>query len=211
MPNFPAIFFHFVPVYWLVLIAPGLDFAAVLRESLLYGRRNGIMAALGVSCATTIHCTYTILGLGLIIAESPLLFNLIKWAGIAYLLYIGVKAITAKRGAQTQAQRQAQPNAERPLHKSWAAGLLCNLLNPKCVLFFLSIFSLLIPPAAPLQFKAAIGVFIVVSAFIWFFCVAFFLTMPKLRQAYQSLGVWIDRLTGAVFILLALGLAFEVK
>jgi len=208
MQNLLAVFLHFAPVYWLVMIAPGLDFATVLRETLLYGRRNGIMAGVGVCSATIIHCAYTILGIGLIIAESPLLFNAIKWAGIAYLLYIGVKALLAKRSAQTQAQ-QLQPQTMRPLHKSWMAGAACNLLNPKCVLFFLSIFSLLIPPAAPLQFKTAIVAFMILSSFIWFSCVAFFLTMPKLRQAYQNLGIWIDRITGIVFILLAVGLMFE--
>lgn len=201
--------FRLLAVYGLVLVAPGLDFAVVLRESLLYGRKSGLLAALGVMSAVAVHCAYAVLGLGLIIAQSLLLFNLIKWAGIAYLLYIGIKALFAKaQGGGASAAAQIKARA-RPPQQAFAAGFICNLLNPKCILFFLSIFSALIAPSAPLAVKALAAAEMVLCCGLWFACVAFFLTVPRITEIYHRLGLWIDRVTGAVFIVLGISLMFQ--
>lgn len=209
--NYGSDFIHLISVYILILVAPGPDFAAVLRESLLRGRAHGLMAAFGVMCAVMIHCAYTILGLGLVIAQSPLLFNLIKWAGIAYLLYIGVKALFVKNsaGQEAFAPMQRVGSRARPLKKAFAAGFACNLLNPKCILFFLSIFSALIAPNTPAGVKALYAAAMALCCGLWFCCVAFFLTMPKITALYQRAGLWVGRLTGGVFIMFGLSLIFQ--
>lgn len=208
--HYGADFIHLISIYILVLIAPGLDFAVIMRESLLYGRENGIAAVFGVMAAVTVHCAYTILGLGVIIAKSLLLFNIIKWAGIAYLLYIGSKALLTKveRGAAISAVMPAAQRG-RPFKKAFMAGFACNMLNPKCILFFLSIFSVLIAPSTPMSVKAAEGLTMVLCCGLWFSCVVFFLTVPKITQIYRRLGLWIDKATGAVFIILGISLMFQ--
>lgn len=208
--QYSADLFHLIAVYILVLVAPGLDFAVVLRESLFYGRGRGIAAAFGVMAAVAVHCAYTILGLGLIIAQSLLLFNIIKWAGIAYLLYIGGKALFAKGGGAGALDAARVINRPaRPFKKAFMAGFTCNLLNPKCILFFLSVFSALIAPAAPIGVKALGGLVMVLCCGLWFSCVAFFLTVPKITKIYRRLGLWIDKITGAVFIVLGISLMFQ--
>jgi len=208
--SYSADFLHLIAVYLLVLIAPGLDFAVVLRESLLYGRGHGLMAAVGVMSAVAMHCTYTILGLGLIIAQSLLLFQLIKWAGIAYLLYIGIKALAAKSGGTAIIQETGiMPDYSRRLQQAFIAGFVCNLFNPKCILFFLSVFSVLIAAATPIGIKALDALTMVLCCGLWFACVAFFLTMPKITAIYRRLGLWIDKITGAVFVMLGISLIFQ--
>jgi len=204
-----ADFYHLIAVYLLVLIAPGLDFAVMLRESLLYGRSRGLMAACGVMSAVAVHCTYTILGLRLIIAQSLLLFQLIKWAGIAYLLYIGLKALTGKSGGKAGAAPAAQFRPARVRRQAFRAGFICNLLNPKCILFFLSIFSALIAPATPAGIKALIAPAMVLCCGLWFSCVAFFFTMPKITIIYRRLGRWIDKVSGALFVTIGMSLMFQ--
>ncbi|KAA6406071.1 LysE family translocator [Candidatus Tokpelaia sp.] len=208
--SFSADFYHLIAIYMLVLIAPGLDFAVVLRESLLYGRGHGLMAACGVMSAVAVHCTYTILGLGLIIAQSLLLFQLIKWAGIVYLLYIGLKALRGKSGSSAiMAQAEAKCRPARAKRQAFKAGFICNLLNPKCILFFLSIFSALIASATPMGIKALIAPAMVLCCGLWFACVAFFLTMPKITFIYRRLGRWIDKTSGVVFVAIGMSLILQ--
>lgn len=80
-------------VFILVLIAPGADLAMVMRQAMAHGRRNACITVGGIAVALMFHVTYTLLGLGLIISRSLLLFNLVKWAGAAYLVYIGIRAL----------------------------------------------------------------------------------------------------------------------
>lgn len=80
----------------LAVISPGADFAMVVRNSYLYGRTTGLLAATGVAAGVLVHVTYTMLGVGLLIASSTALFTAIKLAGAAYLVYIGVRTFFAR-------------------------------------------------------------------------------------------------------------------
>src|SRR5947207_4522234 len=93
-PEFLALFGVFV----LAAIAPGADFASVVRESISFGRRAGIVCAIGVGSAIMVHVAYTVTGVGLIIAQSVVAFTIVKWCGAAYLVYLGVRSITARSG-----------------------------------------------------------------------------------------------------------------
>jgi threonine/homoserine/homoserine lactone efflux protein len=78
----------------LVAVAsPGPDFAVVLKHSITYGRRCAIYTSIGVGCAILLHITYTLVGIGLLITQTPWLFELFKYAAAAYLCYIGFSAI----------------------------------------------------------------------------------------------------------------------
>src|SRR5437763_12112851 len=93
-PEFLALFGVFV----LAAIAPGADFASVVRESITFGRRAGIICAIGVGSAIMVHVAYTVTGVGLIIAQSIVVFTIVKWCGAAYLVYLGIRSITACSG-----------------------------------------------------------------------------------------------------------------
>src|SRR4051794_31688078 len=76
-------------VHLLAVASPGPDFAVVLRESVTRGRPAGIFTALGVGSGIVLHVSYSLLGIGLLISQSILLFSLLKWLAAAYLIYIG--------------------------------------------------------------------------------------------------------------------------
>ena len=92
-PEFLALFGVFV----LAAIAPGADFACVLRESVSFGRRAGIASAIGVGSAIMVHVASTVTGVGLIVAQSVLIFTIVKWCGAAYLVYLGVRSLKIGR------------------------------------------------------------------------------------------------------------------
>ncbi len=81
-------------VFAIAAITPGADFALVVRQSVVYGRANAIATSFGIGLALLFHVSYTILGLGLIIAKSLIVFSIVKWLGVGYLFYIGIKSFS---------------------------------------------------------------------------------------------------------------------
>lgn len=80
----------------LAVISPGADFAMTVRNSYLYGRTAGVLAAVGISLGVLVHVTYTMLGVGLLVTRTPMLFTAMKLIGAAYLVYIGYKTFVTK-------------------------------------------------------------------------------------------------------------------
>ena len=84
-----------IAIFAFAIVSPGADLAMVMRQSIVHGRRAAIVTSFGIGTSLMFHVTYTILGLGLIISQSIYLFNIVKWCGVAYLVYIGIKALRA--------------------------------------------------------------------------------------------------------------------
>ena len=104
---------EFLSISLLILLAaisPGPDFAMVTKNSLLYSRKHGVYCALGISMSLLIHTVYCVLGLAVIISKSLLAFTVIKYLGAAYLTYIGVKSLLAKREQITPDSKQSGKN-----------------------------------------------------------------------------------------------------
>jgi len=195
----------------LAVISPGPDFALILRQALVQGRRAALLSAAGIGVAMIVHVSYTILGLGLIIAQSLLLFNIIKWAGIAYLLYLGIGALISKDtdAPLPAASPNAQAQDSQNLLKSFLLGFAINLLNPKAVIFFLSIFSSLVAATTPLEIKFTYGLIMASITALWFVLVSLFMTTAPIRRLFMRLTKWISRLSGLVFIGFGLHLIFQ--
>lgn len=195
-------------VFSFAIVAPGADTAMVMRQSLVHGRRAGILTAFGVGTSLLFHLTYTILGLGLIVSQSLLLFSVIKWAGAAYLTYMGIMALRAPAPVLPEpgTGAPAMPMSDR---RAFGLGFVTNALNPKPILFFLSLFSVLVSHQTPVLVKGAYGLVMASCLILWFSAVSCFLTMPKVRTAFSRAGLWINRVTGAVFIAFGVRLALS--
>lgn len=189
-------------VFSLAIVSPGADTAMVMRQSLMHGRDAGIATAFGVGTSLLFHMTYTILGLGLIVSQSLLLFSLLKWAGAAYLIYVGICALREPAPILPQVGEHTVPpgTSGAGLLKSFGLGFVTNALNPKPILFFLSLFSTLVSPETPALVKAGYGLVMASCLIAWFVAVACVLTRPRVRAAFSRVGQWINRVTGAVFI-----------
>ena len=87
-----------ITITLLAIISPGPDFAMVTRNCLLQSRRAGVFTALGIGLGVLVHVAYTLVGVGLLIEQSPWLFNTLRLAGACYLIYLGVKMLRARAG-----------------------------------------------------------------------------------------------------------------
>lgn len=183
----------------LAAISPGPDFAMVTKNSLFYDWKAGIFTALGVSSSLLVHATYCILGLAIIISKSLLAFSIIKYLGAAYLIYIGVKSILAKREMAAFTSQQIQ---QRHLN-NWQAfrqGLLCNLLNPKAIMFLLAFFTLVVKPGSTLLAELSYGFEIAVIHLIWFSLLAYMLTHKVVKSSISKVQYYIVKLMGTLLV-----------
>lgn len=194
-------------VHLLAVASPGPDFAIVLRESVSNGRHAGIWTALGVGSGILLHVGYCLLGIGLIVSQSIVLFNLLKCLAAAYLIYIGIRALQARPADPASAE--LAPLAARSPRAAFVRGFVTNGLNPKATLFFLSLFTLVISPQTPLLVQAGYGLYLALATAVWFCAVALLFSQARVRRGFVRLGHWFDRLMGAVLVGLGIKVALS--
>ena len=149
-----------------------------------------------------------LLGIGLIVSQSIMLFNLLKWLAAAYLIYIGIRALRAKPADPLQAQ-QALDAVAVTARGAFVRGFVTNGLNPKATLFFLSLFTLVISPQTPLLVQAGYGAYLAVATAAWFCAVAMLFSHARVRNGFIRLGHWFDRMMGAVLVALGIKVALS--
>ncbi len=188
------------------LISPGPDFAVVVRNSLIYSRRTGLLTAVGLAVGILVHVAYILLGLGILISKTLWLFHLLKYLGAGYLIYIGIKGLRAKKNALDYGDTRNRKDITSLA--ALRAGFLTNALNVKCMLFFLSILSAFLTPHEPGIIIFIYGVIIFLTTLIWFFIVAICFSHKRLRLFFSNLGHWIERVTGGLLMLLGIRMLF---
>ena len=192
-------------IHWLSVMSPGPDFAMVMRNSLVYSRRTGVLAAAGLACGIMVHVTYSLLGIGLIISRSIVLFNAIKWLGALYLIYIGIKSLRAKEVVDSE--KFVHHKKDLAPIEAIKMGFLTNVLNPKATLFFLALFTTVIGPDSSLAIKAVYGLEMVIATFVWFSFVAVILSHNKISQLVASSKHRIEQVFGVLLVAIGLKVA----
>lgn len=198
-----------ITISCLGMISPGPDFFLVLKNSLSYNRKIALMTCLGVISAIAIHMSYCVAGIAVLITTTPWLYNALRYAGAAYLLWIGVKALLAKSSGTAYVSKQTQ-ELNVTAKAAFMQGLLCNLLNPKATLFFLAIFTQLLNASSTIVDKLVVAFIIWLEAAIWWPMVVFVFQTQIVQRRYFKLQVIIDKLLGVILIVLGVkvGLGF---
>ncbi len=191
---------------FIAMVSPGPDFLITMRNALGVGRMSGIATAIGIGCAIFVHVGYSVVGIAVLISQSILLFSIIKYLGAAYLIWMGIGAL---RSQGWEMAVEKAKNKHKSLRKSFAEGFVTNVLNPKATLFFLALFTQVIAPETPKTWMAIYGTSIALVVGTWFSIVSVLLTQPKIRAKLSAMSVWIDRVTGGMFIALGLKIATE--
>ena len=126
----------------LIMISPGPDMVIVMRNTIIGGRAAGLKSSLGVLAGNMVHITYCAIGVGILISQSILAFNILKYAGAAYLIYLGVMSFFA-----SDTKLSVKDLGPRTVSQCWfLQGFLNNILNPKGTLFYLGVFTMVITP-----------------------------------------------------------------
>jgi threonine/homoserine/homoserine lactone efflux protein len=188
------------------LIGPGPDFVMIIRNSATGTRQSGVFTAIGLACGIFTHVSYTIFGLGMILAEHPGAINIIKYCGAAYISYIGVRALMAKKQKTKDVDLNGPPLTGMTPFQAFRVGYMTQILNPHAATFILSM--LLSVQLSPLHWRLSYGLSMALSAVIWYSAISIFLTDRRLRQAFLSIGHIINWVAGVVLIGLAIRLAF---
>lgn len=195
----------------LLNLTPGNDTIFILSKSIAQGRKAGIISALGITSGSIVHTLLVAFGLSIIIAKSILLFNVIKYVGAAYLLYIGFKMFTDKSTVQTiNLLNQASAN----YLKIFRSAMLTNIFNPKVALFFISFLPQFIDP----NYKNTVVPFLILGATfittgtIWCFVLAFFASslFDRLKKNAKA-ALYINKLCGLALVALGIKVALTEK
>jgi len=180
-------------------MSPGPSLALVLRHTLGGGRLVGMTAALCHAGGVGAYALLTVLGLGALIAKSPALFQLITWAGAAYLAWLGIQALRAGGAGAMQQQGAVTSNA-----RAAKEGLLVALGNPKLIIFFIALLSQFVTPDMSLLGKVLIVVTAMVIDGGWYVLVAVALSHSRVLPWLQRRAHWINRITGVLLLALSL-------
>lgn len=196
-------------LHLLAVVSPGPDFLMISRNSFTFSRRTGILSSLGLALGILVHVTYSLVGIGLIIAKSVLLFSIIKYMGAGYLIYIGIKAIMAKPAKEIVAVESLERKEDLTAGQAIQMGFLTNALNPKATLFFLAIFTQVIHQTTPVMIKVLYGLEMSVMTFVWFSFVAIVLSNPTIQKPFLKFGHIVDKTMGGLLILLGIKVAIS--
>ncbi len=206
MHSFLFTFFTVASLHFLAVVTPGPDFAVVTKNALAYPRRTAIMTSLGIALGIAVHSTYCILGLAIVIAKSLIVFNIIKYLGAAYLLYLGIK-IWLPHKQQVAEGKASHVAANISQWQAFKEGLFCNLLNPKATLFTLGMYTLAIKPGTPWWERTFYGVWMVLVTFLWFSLVSVIITNPHVREKIWRIQPIAIKVMGVMLIIFAINLA----
>ncbi len=194
----------------LAAISPGPDFFIVVKNSLSHSRKAGFLTAIGIATALVIHLTYTFLGIALLIQEGSFVYHLLKYAGAGYLFYIGAKGFISSFKKQANLELCYAGNSTLlTTSTAFKQGFLTNLLNPKCALFFVSLFSQFITPDTTTAIKFGYAIINWSLSLIWFLFLAYLLTGKLLMDRIGKFRTSIDRIMGALLMILSLKLIFS--
>lgn len=196
----------FIVVATLVVVTPGPDMTLVARNTFAGGRPSGLATSAGTCCGLLVHATVAALGLSAVLLASSQAFTVVKIAGAAYLIFLGIRTIL---GARHEAASPDRPKGADP----WVAyrqGVLTNVLNPKVAIFFLSLLPQFVEPGAGFTWRLLLlsGLFIVMGL-VWLtiyttalHAVSRFVGRPRVRTVIGSA-------TGCVLMALGVRLAFQ--
>ncbi|HEX3699444.1 MAG TPA: LysE family translocator [Phenylobacterium sp.] len=182
----------------LLTITPGLDTALVLRTAAVEGPRRAWLAAIGVCLGTLGWGAIVALGLGALLTASPLAFQALKWAGAAYLVWLGLQLILKPR---SRFELKGAPASAQGGLVWLRRGALNNLLNPKAGVFYVSFLPQFVPAHVPVAaFVMLLASLHVAMGLVWF--AALIGATRPIAGALQRADVvrWLDRLTGGVFL-----------
>jgi threonine/homoserine/homoserine lactone efflux protein len=199
--------------YWLFVatgvllnLTPGQDTLYILGSSIAYGRRVGLASALGICAGCIAHTLAAALGLSAILATSATAFIMVKLIGAAYLIYLGMRALAARGGADSPLPRPSNTSTALAFRR----GVLTNVLNPKVALFFLALLPQFIDSDSSTKVGAflVLGLTFVATGAVW--CLFLAVAASHIRGFFvdhPGAFKYISRASGALFVILGLRLA----
>ena len=185
-------------------MTPGPSFIVVLKHTVSGGRINGLLASLGQALGVACYATLTVLGLAVVIAESPVLFEGIRYASVAFILYLAYQSLTSKSAfAKLEGQKVTVTYAQ-----SLREGFMIAFVNPKLAVFFLALFSQFIETqASSLQNLVMVATVSGVDL-LWYSIIVMLMSTPTLMAKLREHMKIVEKITGLALLTVAARVAF---
>jgi len=193
-----ATWFSLVAICCLGAMSPGPSLAVVLRHTMSNGRAHGIATAISHAAGVALWALLTVWGLAVVVVEWPLLYKVLTYAGAAYLMWMGIKALRSTGAGPMDVEA-----GKAPMGEAARDGLMVSLLNPKLAFFFIALFSQFVSAELVLADKLIMtGTASAIDA-IWYIVVAVVLSHSTVLEKLQKNSATIDKISGAILIGLA--------
>lgn len=182
-------------------ISPGPSLATVMKSTVQGSRTHGLVTALSHALGIGIYAFLVAAGIGVVITETPWLYKFITYAGSAYLAWVGYKAITSS----SSLIKEGNPlENHMSLRQAAIDGFLVSFLNPKIAVFFLALFSQFVTPQSTIMTQISMASIATLCDGIWYCMIASVAGHGKVLPALKKRATLINRLCGALLILVAL-------
>ncbi len=200
---------EFAAAAGLLTLVPGPDTLLVLRSALAGSRAEATAAAAGVCTALAGWGCAAGLGLAALLREWPGLFTALRYLGVAYLAYLGIRAFSRRAGPADTAE-QAEPRQPARLRRGYLRGVATNATNPKVGLFYLALFPQFIPAGGSvLRYSLLLASIHVTESMVWLTAVAIGASWLSGRLRRPGTDRWVGRLSGSAFLAFAVRLAWR--
>ena len=201
-----SIFLTIAVLHLFAVASPGPDFILVSRQCLRYGRRIAIWTSLGIAIGILFHVALSLTRLSILLQNQPDLFWYIKLLASLYIGYLGIVSLVSK--SSNKLVEDATGQAGNQL-RSVTTGLLTNVLNPKALIFFITVFAVAINKETGIFFKSLLGIYMSVATFIWFALVSILLTNKKAIERFKKAIPLLEKVTGFFLLLIAIQILFQ--
>jgi RhtB (resistance to homoserine/threonine) family protein len=194
-------------------LTPGADTLLVVRNVLRGGRRDGFFTTFGICLGLFVHATLSALGLSVILVHSAAAFHVIKYAGAAYLAWLGLQSLAGALRSPSPAGHGADPTpaaAPVPARRCFLEGFLNNVLNPKVAVFYLAFLPQFIAPGdAVLQKSLLLAGIHYAQGIVWLATVSVLVDQSRRFFLRSAIRRWLDGVCGTLLIALGVRLALE--
>jgi RhtB (resistance to homoserine/threonine) family protein len=189
------------------MLSPGPDFFLVIKNAARYPKVAALMTSLGVICGVITHMSYCVAGLAVVITTTPWLFDMLKYVGAAYLIWVGIQALFSR--SNSKMNMDGLEPQQIKLHKAFIQGYLCNFLNPKATLFFLAMFTQVLQVNSSVGEKLWYASIIIGLSAIWWPLLSLLIQSAPVRRGLAKAQKIVDKLLGGVLIGLGIKVALS--
>lgn len=204
-----AIFTTVVVAHFIALVSPGPDFLLVVKSAVRNRKSVAVGVALGIASANGIHIGLCILGVGAILSASLVAMTVFKLIGGAFLIYVAWQALRSKKSDYAfiaKGSEELAVVAQSTFLKEFFTGFISGISNPKNILFYLSLFSVVLTSDIGIGLKLGLGLWMTLLVFLWNAFIIYILSQEKVKSVFARFAFYVDKLAGTVLGLIGVKL-----
>lgn len=205
-----SLLFTICLLHFVAQLSPGPDVLLIAKSSASTTRSNTLKIILGISVGIVVWVGLTLLGFTVLTQQFPWIQQVLMFVGSLFLAKMGWAMLKGGISAlKSKVQAEDEAVVEKTKENYFLLGLFTNLANPKTLIYFSSVFSLALSANAGEYLKTQLAFIIPIQTFITFTSLMMIVSQPKIKDAYQRAGAYIDVLSGSLFLIFAIVLCYE--